>query len=242
MFARWVVGVWVFLGSSALALAGPGDASLQAMRAEAAKQNLLNVLAQYKAGDPISARLKTSVDAAAKKLEATQPGLVDLNATKDVDGIWVNLFSTQGILGTVDVAFMTRTLPSGGKSGGSAKIASITQELRPGSRFYRNMMVMTAGEQETPILYVATADLGIAKDKTNDLEVLFHTIAFVPGGADVTLRDVRSALSLPADTPLSIDIPLTPNRKASRSTVTYLDDDLRINRGKNYVAILQKVQ
>jgi len=208
----------------------------------AAKQALISVLRSYQPGAAITDALKATVDDAAQALEATQDGPVNLSANPDVNGIWVTLFSSQGILGTVDVSFMTRTLPGGGTSGGKANIQSVSQELQPDQRFYRNMMVMTAGEKETPILYVATADLGIAADKADDLEVLFHTIAFVPGGAGVTLADVRDALSLGSETPLSINIPLSPQRKPSRSTVTYLDNDLRINRGKTYIAIMQKVQ
>ncbi|MEM7569981.1 MAG: PAP/fibrillin family protein [Pseudomonadota bacterium] len=210
-------------------------------QAQVAKDMLLTVLAQYQPGAPITGALKTSVDAAAKRLEATNTAPVNLNENEDVRGLWVNLFSSQGIMGDVDVAFMTRTLPGGGKPGGKAIIQSISQELVPEQRFYRNMMVMTAGEKKVPILYIATADLGIASDRSNDLEVLFHTIVFAPGGKGISNKDVRGALALDDTTPLSIDIPITDKRKASRSTVTYLDHDLRINRGKDYIAILRKV-
>lgn len=236
MLFHWCLTTILLLNSINLAHAADDSA------VATAKQNLLSVLEGYKSGAPISDALKAAVDAAAEDLENTQSSGVNLNSNPDVKGIWVTLFSSQGILGTVDVSFMTRALPGGGKSGGTASIKSVSQELRPDSRFYRNMMVMTAGKDETPILYVATADLGIAADKSDDLEVLFHTIAFVPGGMDVSMPDVRAALALSEDTPLSIDIPLSLQRKASRSTVTYLDDNLRINRGKNYVAVMQKVQ
>ena len=104
------------------------------------------------------------------------------------------------------------------------------------------MMVMSAGEDQTPLLHLATAELGIAEDQPNVLLVRFKRIEFVPASAEVDLPKLRSVLGLPADAHLAIDIPYDEKRPPSRSTVTYLDEDLRINRGKNYIAVLRKVQ
>ena len=102
------------------------------------------------------------------------------------------------------------------------------------------MMVMTAGEQDTPLLHVATAMVDIDKQSPNFLQVRFKRIEFLPGRADVTLEQLRGALRLPATTPPAVKVPVDLSKPAATSEVTYLDDDLHINRGKTYIAILRK--
>lgn len=206
-----------------------------------AKARLLEVIGNYTPGGPVTEELTAAISAAVEELEraAGTPNLIE--SPEMAAGHWRSLFSSQGIVGEIDVSFMTRALPGGGKKGGVAVSHEVLQELRPEEGFYRNMMVMTAGEDNVPLLHVATAKLGVAPDKPNDLTVQFRRIDFVPGRADVTLAQLRAALQLADDTPLTIELPLEQSR-TSRSTVTYLDDNLRINRGKTYIAILQKVQ
>jgi|GEM_PF-6990026 len=204
---------------------------------EAAKADLMQLLAAQPAASVPDAARKAEIDAAAARLEASA-ALPDLNVSKaEADGVWMTLYSSQGIFGKIPVAFMTRALPGGGASGGTATVEQVWQEFNLESRFYRNSMLLLAGD--TPIHYIATADVGVAAAKPNDLEVAFHDIVFAPGKAGVSNEDVRAALQLAPETPLSIKVPA---RTPSVSSVTYLDGDLRINRGKDYVAVLRKVQ
>ncbi|MEM9531090.1 MAG: PAP/fibrillin family protein [Pseudomonadota bacterium] len=203
---------------------------------------LESALAAYTPGSAISDEVRDRIDAAAAALEATA-SVPDLIANPDLArGIWVNRFSSQGVVGEIDLQFMTRAMPGGGQPGRKAQSLTVIQELNPDQRFYRNMMTMTAGEDDIPFLYVATADLGVSEAEPNVLEVAFHTIAFVPGRADVTHDQLRSVLGVGENAPLSIVIPLDPARPPATSTVTYLDDRFRINRGKDYVAVLERVR
>lgn len=210
---------------------------------QGAKSALLEVLADYVPGSPIGEDLKERVNEAAAALEQAAAGPPDLLANMErVSGQWVNLFSSQGVVGEIDVSFMTRALPGGGHAGGKALSKVVLQELRPAENFYRNMMVMTAGEDDIPLLHVATAMMDIDREAPNFLQVRFKRIEFLPGRADVTLEQLRGSLGLPETTPLAVNVPVDPSKPAATSEVTYLDDDLRINRGKTYIAILQKVR
>lgn len=230
------------LGAALVTLACP-TASANPESVDDAKAALLAVIATYEPGGPVTDALTARITAAADALEQAAGAPPDLHKTPELaDGQWRSLFSSQGIVGEIDVAFMTRALPGGGKRGGKATSHVVLQELRPTAGFYRNTMVMTAGENDTPLLHLATAELGIADDKPNDLTVRFRQIDFVPGRADVTPADLRTALGLGAGTPLTITVPVDPERPPSRSTVTYLDGDIRINRGERYIAVLQKIQ
>lgn len=209
----------------------------------AAKAALFKRLAEYRPGAPVGEELTGRIDAAAAELERAAGGPPDLRANLErLTGQWVSLFSSQGVVGEIEVRFMTRALPGGGHAGGTALSQVVLQELRPAERFYRNMMTMLAGEPRIPLLHVATASVDVAEDAPNFLEVRFRRIEFLPGRADVTLEQLRDALALPEEAPLAVDVPMDLSKPASRSEVTYLDDDLRINRGKNYVAILRKVR
>ena len=208
-----------------------------------AKADLLATLADYAPATAPDPALTRRIDQAAAALEQAAGGPPDLRATPGpAGGLWLTLFSSQGIFGDIDLAFMTRALLGGGEEGGTARIEQVLQELRPADRFYRNTMVMSVGPDDVAALYFATADLGISATQPNDLEVSFRRIEFVPGRADVSTADLRMALRLPPTAPLAIDIPISPDMPASVSTVTYLDDDLRINRGKDYIAVMQKLR
>lgn len=230
---------------AAVLAVAPGAATGQGGEADAvqqAKSALLEVLAGYEPGSQISEALKVRVSDAAAALEQAAGGPPDLLANVErVSGQWVNLFSSQGVVGEIDVSFMTRALPGGGHAGGKALSKVVLQELRPAENFYRNMMVMTAGEQDTPLLHVATAMVDIDRQSPNFLQVRFKRIEFLPGRADVTLEQLREALRLPEATPLAVNVPVDLSKPAAASEVTYLDGDLRINRGKTYIAILRKV-
>jgi hypothetical protein len=216
---------------------------LPAMTAtEQAKTELLAVIARNPPGTPPDAAMAAAVDAAAAVLEATRPA-PDLAAMADqLDGTWTNLFSSQGILGEIDVAFMTRSLPGGGAPGGKARVHNVLQEIRLGDGFYRNMMMIDAGPDQVPILYSATADVAVAADRADGLAVRFKRFVFAPARADIGNDDVRRALALPATTPLALEIPADKLPPASPSQVSYLDGDIRINRGKDYIVVLRRVQ
>lgn len=207
-----------------------------------AKAALLAVIAQIQPGTPPDAATIAAVDRAATRLEATRSP-PDLAADPaQLDGVWTNLFSSQGIVGEIDVAFMTRSLPGGGQPGGKARVLNVLQELRVDERFYRNMMFLEAGPTQTPIFYSATADVTVAADRPADLAVRFKRFVFAPARADVDNDAVRRALALPAGAPLALEIPADKLPPASASTVSFVDGDIRINRGKDYVAVLRRVQ
>lgn len=207
-----------------------------------ARAQLLQALEAYQPGSAPDAEVTRLIDAAAARLEQLV-GPPDLQADASAAaGQWLTLFSSQGIFGEIDLSFMTRAMPGGGSEGGTARIEQVVQELRPAQGFYRNMMVMQVGAQGVPALYIATADLSISTAQSNLLEVRFRRIEFVPGSAAVSPAELRSALKLPAGTPLALEIPLMPGAPASDSTVTYLDDELRINRGKDYFAVMRRLQ
>lgn len=205
-----------------------------------ARAALFTVLEGYTPGTPPDAALSARIEAAAAALERAA-GPPDLQAQPGrLAGLWRTLFSSQGVFGEVDLAFMTRALPGGGASGGTAVIRQVLQDLRPAEGLYRNMMVMEVGPEALPALYFATASMQVAAQPPNGLEVSFQRIEFVPARADVGLDALRRALQLPETTPLAIEIP--PGVPASASLVSYLDDRLRINRGKDYIVVLERVQ
>jgi hypothetical protein len=207
-----------------------------------AKAELLAVIARNPPGTPPDAEAAAAVSATAAVLEATRPAPDLATMADQLDGTWTNLFSSQGILGEVDVAFMTRSLPGGGAPGGKARVHNVLQEIRLGDGFYRNMMMIDAGPAATPILYSATADVAVADDRPDGLAVRFKRFVFAPGRADVDNDAVRQALALTDATPLALEIPADKLPPASPSVVSYLDGDIRINRGKDYIVVLRRVQ
>ena len=198
----------------------------QAADVDDAKAALIKALSEYTLGDPITKDITASIDAAAVALEQAAgdtPKLTEM--TKILTGQWESVFSSQAA-----------------HPGSKTTAHIVLQELNPEKDFYRDMTVMSAGENKTPLLHIATADLGLAKDLPNVLEVRFHRVEFVPARADVSMKHLRSVLGLPEDARLSVDISDDSNRPVSRLTVTFVDEDLRINRGNDYIAVLRKIQ
>lgn len=219
-----------------------GVASAETPARTEARAALLDALADYRPGAVPDAALVARIDSAAAALERTA-ATPDLRDAADLaTGTWLTRFSSQGVFGEIDVAFMTRALPGGGAAGGKARVEQVLQELDPAKRFYRNTMVLNVGAEALPVLYFATADLGVSQTRPNDLEVSFKRIEFVAGRAGISQDALRRALGLADTTPLAIDVPAIPGRGPSVSSVTYLDEQLRINRGKDYIAVLEKVR
>ena len=206
-----------------------------------ARAALLQALAEYQPGEPPTEAITARIDAAAARLEALA-GPPNLRADASLaDGLWLTLFSSQGVFGEVDLAFMTRALPGGGVKAGSGRIIQVLQELRPSIGMYRNTAFLEVGEDALPAVHFATADLGVSAEQANMITVRFRRIEFAPTSAEVTPDALREALGLPADAPLVHEIPVMEGVDPSTSTVTYLDDELRINRGKDYIAVLQRL-
>ena len=236
---------FAFLAPILVGLALAGTATAEEDAVAAAKSALFEVLGDYEPGGLFSDELADRIDAAAANLEQAAGGPPDLRAAVDqLAGQWINLFSSQGIVGEIDVSFMTRNLPGGGHSGGKARSQAVIQELRPATNFYRNTLIMAAGPAQVPLMHMATATFDISDEAPNLMEVRFHQVDFVPGRADVTLAQVRESLGLSSETPLAVEVPVDLSQPAPTSAVTYLDDDLRINRGtkSDYVAILRKLR
>ena len=211
---------------------------------ESKKSALFKVLSDYEPGAPATEELTARISSAAEKLEKAAGGPPDLRTRLNMErvtGHWVNLFSSQGVTGEIELKFMTRALPGGGVSGGTVQSQAVLQELRPEERFYRNTLIFSVGDEEIPALHIATADLGISESTPNLLEVRFKRIEFMPARAKVTQEQLRELLKLPAHESLGINVPIDLSKPAPTSAVTYLDDDLRINRGETYIAILRKV-
>ncbi len=228
-----VAGVLLMLG---------GVAAADTPARTEARAALLAALAEYRPGAAPDAAMVARIDAAAAALERTAAAPDLRDAAGLATGTWLTRFSSQGVFGDIDIAFMTRALPGGGAAGGKARVEQVLQELDPAKRFYRNTMVLTVGADALPVLYFATADFGVSQARPNDLEVSFRRIEFVAGRAGISQDVLRRALGLADTTPLAIDVPAVPGRGPSVSTVTYLDGQLRINRGKDYIAILEKVR
>ncbi len=205
---------------------------------EALKAQLLDVVAEYEPGTPITPEMDAKVSKAARALEEVA-GAVDLNAQSDsLDGMWLSLYDTRNLHYQVDLKFM-----SGGVFPEKlVPVRMTTQELRPGVGFYRNTMIMQAGEAKVPFHYLATAQFGVNADTANVVDVSFQTFEFVPSDAHHSTDDLRAALGLAADTPLVLTMP--DGIPPANSTVTYLDNDLRINRGTTtpYVAVNRKLK
>ena len=201
----------------------------------------MQALAAYQPGEPPTEEITAKIDAAAARLEALA-GPPDLQADASLaDGLWLTLVSSQGVFGDVDLAFMTRALPGGGVEAGSGRIVQVLQELRPSLGMYRNTAFLEVGDDALPAVHFATADLGVSSAQANVITVRFRRIEFAPTSAVVSPDALRAALGLPDDAPLVHEIPVMDGVPPSTSTVTYLDEELRINRGKDYIAVLRRL-
>jgi hypothetical protein len=208
---------------------------------DAARAELMGALAEYQPAEPPTEEIISRIDAAAARLEALA-GPPDLRAEASLaDGLWLTLFSSQGVFGEVDLAFMTRALPDGGVDAGSGRIVQVLQELRPSIGLYRNTAFLEVGDDALPAVHFATADLGVSAEQPNVITVRFRRIEFAPTSATISPDALRAALGLPAGAPLVHEIPVMDGVPPSTSTVTYLDKELRINRGKDYIAVLRRL-
>jgi hypothetical protein len=198
------------------------------------KAALLAAVAAYEPGTPVTPQQDRRVDAAAAALEALA-GTPDLAADPSVvDGTWIALYHTHDLLHRVDVGFMSGRL----YAPLTVRAMATTQELWPKRSFYRNRMVLeTPGG--VPLIYTATARLALSAEAPNVLEVTFERFEFAPGAASVSQADLRESLGLATDTPLAIEV---AEPRTSTSTVTYVDEDLRVNRGRDYIAVMRKLQ
>ncbi len=202
----------------------------------AAKSELLAAIATYTPGTAVTPELDERIKALAAKLEASTGGKPDLAAKPGlVAGIWTCVFDSRDLLHVAGMKIM-----SGGRYADAKIPARATiQELVPERGFYRNTVVLAAGPDAVAVNYEATAELMIEPTAPNIFRVKFTQLAFVPADAKHDAAAVRAALGLPADAPLVLQVPPGP---ASPSEVTYVDADLRINRGKAYVSILRRLQ
>jgi hypothetical protein len=197
------------------------------------KQALLTAVAAYQPGTPVTADIDAAVKAAGAALEATAsvPNLV--GAPDLVDGFWVCVFDSRDLLHQAGLGLMSGFAMPDRK----VPVRATLQELRPALGFYRNQVTLDA--DGVPILYSSTADLAIDPAKPNALQVSFKEQAFMPADARYSLAQVRAALGAPDAVPLH-------SRFAPRgpfpSLVTYVDADLRINRGEAYISVLRRVQ
>jgi hypothetical protein len=202
------------------------------------KSQLYAIVAEYEPGTPVTPEMDAKVSEAAKALEEAA-GVPDLNAqATTLDGTWLNIYDTRNLAYQVNLKFM-----SGGVFPDTlVPVRMTTQELRPSAGFYRNTMIMEAGAEKVPFHYIATAGLGVNADKANVVDVSFKSFEFVPSDARYSGDDLRAALQLEPDTPLVLTMP--EGGPPSNSIVTYLDDELRINRGATtpYIAVMKKLK
>ena len=216
----------------------PAPTAPMSARAEVqdALDRVLALVAEYRPGTPVDPALDARVRSAVDALERAAGAPPDVAANPaSVDGVWLCVYDTRDLLHVAGMRIM-----SGGRYP-DAKIPARTtiQELRPAQGWYRNTVVLAAGPQQIPVNYEATAKLSLDPAAPNVFRVQFERLAFVPADARHDAAAVRAALGLPADAPLVIDVPPGP---ASPSTVVYVDDAVRINRGKAYVSVLKRLR
>jgi hypothetical protein len=199
------------------------------------KEDLLRLIAEYSPASPVTADFDARVKAAAAKLEATLPRPNVAANPALVEGIWLCTYDTRDLLHAAGMKIM-----SGGQYPDAKIPARATiQELDPARGFYRNTVALLAGPKQIAVNYEATASLSLDPAEPNVFRVKFEQLAFVPADARYSQAEVREALGLAAGASLYIRVPPGP---ASPSEVTYVDADLRINRGKTYVSVLQRLR
>jgi len=202
------------------------------------KTALLDLISdRYTPGAPVTPDVDSAVKAAAAKLEA-DAGPPDLMANGAlVNGIWQLRFDSRDLLhASGDMARMSAgMLPQQ-----IIPIDNCFQELYAPSEdapgFYRNTMVMQ--KDGVGFLYQSTASFTIAEEAHNVFQVSFSTTSFIPLKASDGPAGVRKALSMPDHMPMHHvqSPPIGP----FPSVVTYCDDTLRINRGDDYIAVLER--
>jgi pimeloyl-ACP methyl ester carboxylesterase len=202
---------------------------------DALKTKLLEEIAHYQPGTPVTPARDDAVKTAAAALEAAA-GAPDLIAAPHlIDGVWVSMFDSRDLLHQANMKVMSvGALPEQ-----FVPIRTTFQELRPAFNFYRNTMVMEAGPQRLAFNYISTARFEIKPDAPNVFQVFFTTTSFVPADARISADELRAALGMPAG--MALDVTMAP-RGPFPSIVTYADDELRINRGESYVAVLRRLR
>jgi hypothetical protein len=202
-----------------------------------AKAKLLAAIARYTPGTAVTPDVDDAVKAAGADLEALA-GVPNVVANPSlVDGQWRCLFDSRNLLHTVSRAMMT----NGAAADAPVSALQTTQELRPAEKLYRNMVFLAAGPERLPVLYVSSGVLGFDPSMPNMFQISFVGQDFIAGDARMSGADVRAALGLPDDFALSSRFPA---RGPFPSEVSYVDEDLRINRGKlgnPYIAVLQRI-
>jgi hypothetical protein len=200
-----------------------------------ARAAMLAAVERYRPGTPVTPELDREVRAAADRLaEASRPP--DLLATPEaLDGVWLCLYDSRGLLHEAGLRIMSGTRYPDARIPARAT----TQELSLREGFYRNLVALAAGPGRLPVLYQATARVTVEREAPNVLRVAFSRLDFVPLDAAQGPDDVRRALGLQPDAALSITV---ANAPSSSSEVVYLEDNLRVNRGADYVSILQRLE
>ncbi|MEM7568427.1 MAG: PAP/fibrillin family protein [Pseudomonadota bacterium] len=204
-----------------------------------AKESLLATIeAHYVPGTAVTVDVDNAVKAAAKTLEegASEPDLIAHPTA--VNGVWQLRFDSRNLLH--ESANMAR-MSGGMLPEQTITIANTFQELygpeegKPG--FYRNTMVME--QKSVGFFYQSTASFTVDPEAPNVFQVSFSTTSFVPLNASDGPGAVRAALNMPAQMPMHHvqSPPIGP----FPSLVTYLDDTLRINRGADYIAVLERM-
>lgn len=205
-----------------------------------ARAALLAAVADYVPGEPVDPALDARIKAEAALLEDLA-GPVDLSEDPALwAGTWALLYDSRNLLAEIPLAFARRNFPGIHEAEGMARVRMTTQELQPDWGIYRNTMVLEVGEPPQPVLYRSTAGLGVDPDQPDHLQVSFRFVEFVPGDARLDFAATRAALGLDASAPLHVAMPARAS--PSTSQVTYLDGDIRVNRGSDYIAVLRRVQ
>lgn len=117
-------------------------------------------------------------------------------------------------------------------------VLTTSQELRPAMNFYRNIMIMRAGEDRLLFSYISSANFAISAEVPNVFQVQFTTTSMVPAYGSISPEALKQALGIPNAMPLSFG---GPPHGPFPSVVTYADTDLRINRGDTYLPVLQRL-
>lgn len=203
------------------------------------KSDLLALIsARYRPGDPVTADVDDAVKAAAAMLEG-EAGAPDLVANGALlAGCWQLRFDSRDLLhASADMDRM---------SGGLLPKQSVTihntfQELRSPTQaadgFYRNTMVMEQGG--VAFLYISTASFTVDTDTPNVFQVSFYGTSFVPLHARDGGAGVRAALRMPDHMPMDMTLPEPMG--PFPALVTYCDESLRINRGADYISVLERI-
>lgn len=203
------------------------------------KSDLLDLIDQrYQPGAPVSSDVDDAVKAAAALLEA-ETGPPDLSANGALlAGCWQLRFDSRDLLhASADMDRM---------SGGLLPKQTVTilntfQELRSptphADGFYRNTMVME--QAGVGFLYISTASFAVDEETPNVFQVSFFGTSFVPLYAKDGPAAVRRALNMPAHMPMdhTLSQPVGP----FPAMVSYCDETLRINRGEDYISVLERI-